>query len=89
MYLPMNCGWGIRQGLYGFCKEHSVAQRRHCVTQLISEKMEIDQITHEIIDSAYKVNSTLGQGLLESAYRTCLTYDLRKKGLSVDDEKQI
>ena len=51
--------------------------------------MEIDQITHEIIDSAYKVHSTLGLGLLESAYRTCLAYELRKKGLRVDEEKPL
>jgi GxxExxY protein len=51
--------------------------------------MEIDQITHEIIDSAYKVHSTLGPGLLESAYRTCLAYELRKKGLRVDEEKPL
>lgn len=51
--------------------------------------MEIDQITHEIIDSAYKVHSTLGPGLLESAYRTCLAYELRKKGLKVEEEKPL
>lgn len=51
--------------------------------------MEIDQITHEIIDSAYKVHSTLGTGLLESAYRTCLAYELSKKGLKVEEEKPL
>jgi GxxExxY protein len=49
--------------------------------------MERDQITHEILDLAYKVHSTLGPGLLESAYRTCLAYELRKKGLNVEEEK--
>ena len=51
--------------------------------------MEIDQITHEILDSAYKVHTALGPGLLESAYRACLAYELRKKGLSVEEEKQL
>jgi GxxExxY protein len=51
--------------------------------------MERDQITHEIIDSAYKVHSKLGPGLLESAYRTCLAYELRKKGLQVEEEKPL
>ncbi|OIP84767.1 MAG: GxxExxY protein [Porphyromonadaceae bacterium CG2_30_38_12] len=51
--------------------------------------MEIDQITHEIIDSAYKVHTALGPGLLESAYRTCLAYELRKKGLKVEEEKPL
>jgi len=51
--------------------------------------MERDQITHEILDSAYKVHSALGPGLLESAYRTCLAYELRKKGLLVEEEKPL
>ena len=51
--------------------------------------MERDKITYEIIDSAYKVHSKLGPGLLESAYRTCLAYELRKKGLQVEEEKPV
>jgi GxxExxY protein len=51
--------------------------------------MEINDITHEILDSAYKVHSVLGPGLLESAYRTCLAYELRKKGLKVEEEKPV
>ncbi|MFT3754067.1 MAG: GxxExxY protein [Paludibacter sp.] len=51
--------------------------------------IERDHITHEIIDSAYKVHSALGPGLLESAYRTCLAYELRKKGLRVEEEKAL
>jgi GxxExxY protein len=51
--------------------------------------MEINQITHEILDSAYKVHSVLGPGLLESAYRACLVYELRKKGLKVEEEKPL
>lgn len=42
--------------------------------------MTKDQITHEILDSAFKVHTALGPGLLESAYRTCLAYELRNKG---------
>ena len=51
--------------------------------------MELNQITHEIIDSAYKVHSALGPGLLESAYKACLAYELRKKGLKVEEEKPV
>ena len=51
--------------------------------------METDQITHEILDSAYKVHSALGPGLLESAYRVCLSYELRKKGCLVEEEKAL
>ena len=51
--------------------------------------METNQITREIIDSAYKVHSALGPGLLESAYRKCLVYELKKKGVFVEEEKPL
>jgi len=51
--------------------------------------MKINDITHEILDSAYKVHSTLGPGLLESSYRACLAYELRKKGFKVEEEKAL
>jgi len=51
--------------------------------------MELNLLTHEILDSAYKVHLRLGPGLLESAYRACLVYELRKKGLIVEEEKAL
>ncbi len=51
--------------------------------------MEINQITHEILDSAYKIHSKLGPGLLESSYQACLVFELRKKGLKVEVEKPL
>lgn len=51
--------------------------------------MEINQITHEILDSAYKAHTALGPGMLESAYKACLAYELRKKGLKVEEEKPV
>ena len=48
--------------------------------------MEINQITGAVIDSAMKVHSAFGPGLLESAYKSCLAYELRKRGLRVDVE---
>ncbi len=51
--------------------------------------MEINDITHEILDSAYKVHTALGPGLLESAYKACLAYELKKKGLKVELEKPV
>ena len=51
--------------------------------------MDINDITHEILDSAYKIHSKLGPGLLESAYQACLVYELRKKGLKVEVEKPL
>jgi GxxExxY protein len=43
--------------------------------------MELNDITGQIVDSAIKIHSALGPGLLESAYEACLMYELKKRGL--------
>ena len=48
--------------------------------------MDIELVAKEIVDSAIKVHSALGPGLLESAYNACLAYELRKRGLRVRTE---
>ena len=48
--------------------------------------MSADAISHEIIKAALKVHSALGPGLLETAYRGCLAYELRKAGFRVEIE---
>jgi len=45
--------------------------------------MEYEGITNIIIGCAMKVHSALGPGLLESAYETCLVYELKKNGVKV------
>ena len=45
--------------------------------------MQINSITGEIVDAAMKVHSSLGPGLLESAYQACLRHELQKRGLDV------
>lgn len=44
---------------------------------------EINVRSGQVVDAAMKVHSTLGPGLLESAYEACLAYELRKRGLEV------
>ena len=43
----------------------------------------LDNIGRAVVDSAFKVHSTLGPGLLESVYETCLEYEIGKRNLSV------
>jgi iron complex transport system substrate-binding protein len=50
---------------------------------------EINQITGQIVDAAYRLHTTLGPGLVESAYRLALMTDLTKRGLKVEQEKHI
>jgi GxxExxY protein len=37
---------------------------------------EINKTTEAIVDSAYKVHSKLGPGLLENVYEACLAHEL-------------
>ena len=46
--------------------------------------MKIDEITSVVIGSAIEVHRELGPGLLESAYDTCLAYELDARGLAVE-----
>jgi GxxExxY protein len=50
---------------------------------------EINQLTKEIIGAAIEVHRTLGSGLLESAYETCLSFELAERGLNVDRQKPL
>ena len=43
--------------------------------------MDINIITGKVIDSAMKVHTALGPGLLESAYEACLIHELSKRGI--------
>ena len=49
----------------------------------VSSVVNINDITGDIVDAAMKVHTALGPGLLESAYETCLAYELRRRGLKV------
>ena len=42
-----------------------------------------------ILDSAFKVHTTLGSGLLESVYEAALTIELSKYDLSIERQKPI
>jgi GxxExxY protein len=45
--------------------------------------MDIEGIATDLVDAAIKVHRSLGPGLLESAYQTCLAFELRKRGHNV------
>ncbi len=51
--------------------------------------MTKNELTHAIIGAAIEVHRRLGPGLLESAYRACLAYELRKRGFEVEEEKPV
>jgi GxxExxY protein len=57
-----------------------------CVVNFIMTENEISNI---IIGCAIEVHRALGPGLLESAYEECLTYELRKAGLIVEQQRPM
>jgi GxxExxY protein len=48
--------------------------------------VELNNISGSVVDSAMKVHSILGPGLLESVYQKCLAHELRKRALRVETE---
>jgi GxxExxY protein len=65
---------GVKSGLNA---EHS---------ESIGGEMYYLEIGAQIIDASIKVHRALGPGLLESAYQTCLKYELQQRGLRVETE---
>jgi GxxExxY protein len=47
------------------------------------------QLTQSVIGRAMKVHTALGPGLLESAYKECLGFELREAGFFVEKEKPM
>ena len=51
--------------------------------------MTENEIAKEIVDTAYKIHTTLGPGLLESVYESVMAYELQKRGLQVERQKPL
>jgi GxxExxY protein len=51
--------------------------------------MDIEDVGKIIVDSIFSVHKVLGSGLLESAYQSCLAYELRKRDLKVECEVSL
>ncbi len=50
---------------------------------------DLNGVSNFIINSALKVHSALGPGLLESAYEACLKHELVSKHLSVQTQLEL
>ena len=48
-----------------------------------------DGLTEKIIKAAIEVHRYLGPGMLESAYESCLAYELEQAGLSFERQKPL
>ncbi len=50
---------------------------------------EIEELSRNLVDSAFKVHQTLGPGLLESVYEACLCVELKKRGIRYKSQAPI
>jgi GxxExxY protein len=51
--------------------------------------MTENELSNQVIGLAIEVHTSLGPGLLESAYKECLYYKMRTSGLYVEKEKAM
>jgi GxxExxY protein len=51
--------------------------------------MNENEVAQQIVDSALRVHTALGPGLLESVYQAALAYELEKRGLRVTRQQAI
>lgn len=55
----------------------------------MQENDRLDEISRRIIGAAIEVHRHLGPGLLESAYQSCLTFELKQLGLKVKEQESL
>ncbi|MDP8267736.1 MAG: GxxExxY protein [Candidatus Tenebribacter davisii] len=52
-------------------------------------ELKYADLTDKIIGASYKVYNKLGSGFFESVYESCLMIELKKLGLSAEQQKSI
>jgi GxxExxY protein len=50
---------------------------------------QLNELSQKVMSAAYTVHSELGPGLLESAYKACLVYELNKRGIETSVEVPV
>ncbi len=53
------------------------------------DEAELNGLSKQVLDAAFAVHTALGPGLLESTYRACLAYEVRKRGMRVETEVAV
>jgi GxxExxY protein len=73
---------------HGVAEKGNNMNHREAETQSIN-KMELNNISGQILDAAIEVYRNLGPGLLESVYEECLVYELNTRNIFVERQKLI
>jgi GxxExxY protein len=56
---------------------------------MVSEKMDINELTYQINGAIFEVNRELGAGFLEKVYENALLLELANKGLEAENQVPI
>ena len=59
------------------------------VTRMLTDPYGTNPLTESIIGCAIRVHRVIGPGVFEKIYSECLTYELKKKGLSFERERPV
>ncbi len=51
--------------------------------------VEQERVGKAILDAAFRIHTRIGPGLLESAYETCLAYELEKEGFIAERQRAL
>jgi hypothetical protein len=57
--------------------------------KLTKADMDENAVAKEIVDSAFRIHTTLGPGLLESVYNAVLAHELGRRGLRTLQQQSI
>src|SRR5687767_9949414 len=68
-------------------KETKTGSNTKNMLNLLSSKEEL--LAKEIVDIAINIHKQLGPGLLESVYAKCFYYELKKREISYEREKEV
>jgi GxxExxY protein len=56
---------------------------------MLSQMLDINKLTRDVIGAAVEVHKVLGPGLLESAYEECLCHELRLRNIAYERQKEL
>ena len=51
--------------------------------------MTENEISREIVDTAFQVHTKLGPGLLETVYEVIMAHELKKRGMHVERQMPV
>jgi GxxExxY protein len=80
---------GSAIGAFGVEVAKNAKEARRTRRKYNQINMHEEAIIKAVLDEAFYVHKSIGPGMLENVYQTCLAYRLRERGFYVETEKAI